>query len=150
MSEKSHRKPFVGGTAPRRVLFLCTANSARSQLAEGLARAAAPEGAEVWSAGTKPASLHPLALEVMHEIGLDIAAQRSKGLDETPWREVDTIVTLCGDAEETCPAVGSGVRRLHWPLPDPAKVPEGERLAAFREARDEIRWRVASLWPGGD
>lgn len=150
MPERHNTRNRIGGAAPRRVLFLCTANSARSQLAEGLARALAPAGAEVWSAGTSPDTIHPMAIEVMKEIGIDIAAQRSKGLDETPWRDVDAIVTLCGEAEETCPAVGMNVRRMHWPLPDPAKAPEERRLDAFREAREEIRWRVASLWPGGD
>ena len=142
--------PRTASAPARRVLFLCTHNSARSQIAEGLARSMAPDGAEVWSAGTKPSRVHPLAVEVMKEIGIDLSAQRSKAMEETPWREADTIVTLCGEAEEACPAVGGVVRRLHWPLPDPGMAPESERLTAFRAVRDEIRWRVSSLWPGGD
>ncbi|MBI1799198.1 MAG: arsenate reductase ArsC [Candidatus Eisenbacteria bacterium] len=132
-----------------RVLFLCTHNSARSQIAEGLARALAPAGVEAWSAGTSPGTVHALAIEVMREAGLDIGSQRSKGLDDVPWSEADTVVTLCGEAEQHCPVLKAGVRRVHWPLPDPAAAPKSERLAAFRAARDEIRWRVASLWPRG-
>jgi arsenate reductase len=134
---------------PRRVLFLCVHNSARSQIAEGFARALAPAGVECWSAGSEPRSVHPLAVQVMREAGIDLAGQRSRRIDEVPWREADTVVTLCGEAEGICPAVAGEVRRVHWPLPDPSAAPEGERLAAFRRARDEIRWRVASLWPGG-
>jgi arsenate reductase len=135
---------------PERVLFLCVHNSARSQIAEGLARALAPEGAFVWSAGSEPTRLHPLAIEVMKEAGIDIAGQRSKRLDEVPWREADTVVTLCGEADEVCPTLAADVRRRHWPLPDPVAAPEAQRLAAFRETRDEIRWRVVSMWPRGD
>ena len=140
----------TGSTVPRRVLFLCIGNSARSQLAEALARSMAPAGTEVWSAGTAPKQLHPMAVVVMREAGIDIGQQRAKALDAVPWREADTVVTLCGEADEACPALAAGVRRLHWPLPDPAQAKEKDQLAAFREARDEIRWRVASLWPGGD
>ena len=150
MAETNHPAAPTTSVPARRVLFLCTHNSARSQIAEGLARSVAPEGAEVWSAGTTPGGVHPLAVEVMKEIGIDISGQRSKNLDETPWRQVDTIVTLCAEADEACPAVAGSVRRLHWPLPDPGRAPESERLEAFRAARDELKWRVSSLWPGGD
>ena len=132
---------------PLKVLFLCTHNSARSQMAEGLARLLAPSSVQVWSAGTKPRGVHPHAIEVMRELGIDLSAHTSKSLDEVPWRECDTVVTLCGDAAEACPALAAEVRRLHWPLPDPSAAPEAERRAAFEEARDEIRWRVACLWP---
>ena len=144
------RPPAFISAPPRRVLFLCTHNSARSQMAEALARANAPEGAEVWSAGTEPGTVHPLAIEVMAEVGIDIRGQRSRGLDEVPWREADTVVTLCGDADEACPAIGPTVRRVHWPLPDPARAPEATRHQAFRVTREEIRWRISSLWPRGD
>ena len=149
MAEKERAAAFVGGTSPRRVLFLCTRNSARSQIAEGLARAVAPSGTEIWSAGTEPGTLHPLALEVMREIGIDLGQQHAKAIDQTPWREVDTVVTLCAEADEACPVLPTEVRRLHWPLPDPARAPEEQRLEAFRSARDEIRRRVSSLWSGG-
>ncbi|HTM58640.1 MAG TPA: arsenate reductase ArsC [Candidatus Udaeobacter sp.] len=149
--EQPTRPPAPTASVPaRRVLFLCTHNSARSQIAEGLARSIAPEGAEVWSAGTSPGAVHPLAIEVMKEIGIDLSGHRSKKLDETPWREADTVVTLCAEAAESCPVIGGNVRRLHWPLPDPGRAPESERLTAFRTVRDELKWRVSSLWPGGD
>ena len=132
---------------PRQVLFLCVHNSSRSQIAEGIARAVAPADTVIWSAGTEPRGVHPLAAQVMDEIGIDISAQASKHLDQVPWREADTVVTLCGEGAEVCPVVAGTVRRIHWPLPDPSAAPESRQLAAFREARDEIRWRVAALWP---
>jgi arsenate reductase len=149
MSEHSsplHPTVFINDP-PRRVLFLCMHNSARSQIAEGLARARAPKDVTVWSAGTEPAGVNRWAIEVMDEIGIDIRAQTSKHLHEVPWRDADTVVTLCGEADEVCPAVAGDVRRLHWPLPDPSQTQEAERLRAFREARDEIRRRIEGLWP---
>ncbi|MBI1796524.1 MAG: arsenate reductase ArsC [Candidatus Eisenbacteria bacterium] len=141
--------PAIITAPPVRVLFLCVHNSARSQMAEGFARALAPPGVEVISAGSEPSTVHPLAIEVMREAGIDLGSQRSKRLDDVPWQTADTVVTLCGEAEAVCPAVAAPVRRVHWPLPDPAAAPEAERLAIFRDVRDEIRWRVASLWPRG-
>jgi arsenate reductase (thioredoxin) len=132
---------------PRRVLFLCLHNSARSQMAEGFARRLKPADVEVWSAGTEPAGVHPMAVAVMRELEIDISGQVSRHLDAVPWREADTVVTLCGEAEEACPAVGGRVRRVHWPLPDPSRASEADRERVFREVRDEIRWRVSSLWP---
>jgi arsenate reductase len=128
------------------ILFLCVANSARSQMAEGLARAMAPPGYRFLSAGSEPGALHPLAVAVMAEVGIDISGQRAKGLDAVPLDEVDTIVTLC--AEEVCPVVPGQVRRLHWPLPDPARAAgsEAERRAAFRAARDRLRELLPALW----
>ena len=129
------------------VLFLCTGNSCRSQMAEGFARALAPPGVRVWSAGTEPAGLNPLAVEVMGEAGIDIAGQRSKALSALPLGEIDTLVTLCGDAAERCPAFPGTVERLHWPLRDPARAAGSpdQVLQAFREVRDEIAARVRSL-----
>ena len=128
------------------VLFLCVANSARSQMAEGLARATAPAGYRFLSAGSEPGTLHPLAVEALAEVGIDISGQRAKGLSRIPLDEVNTIVTLC--AEEVCPFVPSEVRRLHWPLPDPARAAgsDGERLDAFRAARDRLRELLPQLW----
>jgi len=146
----STRPPTFISAPPRKVLFLCVGNSARSQIAEGFARAMAPPGTETWSAGSRPKELHPLAVEVMKEVGVDIAGHRSKKIDDVPWQGVDTVVTLCAEAEPECPVLASSVRQVHWPLPDPAAAPPKERLEAFRQARDEIRWRVASLWPHGD
>jgi arsenate reductase len=134
---------------PERVLFLCVHNSARSQMAEGFARALAPPGVTVASAGSEPRGVNPHAIEVMREVGVDISGQQSRHLDEVPWREADTVVTLCGEAAEVCPAVAGDVRRVHWPLPDPSAAPPDRALEVFRQVRDEIRWRVASLWTGG-
>ena len=141
------RPPAFITAPPKRVLFLCVHNSARSQMAEGFARRAAPAAVEVWSAGTEPRSVHPVAIEVMAEIGIDLTGHRAKSLDEVPWRDADTVVTLCGEAEEVCPTLAADVRKVHWPLPDPSRAPESERLETFRRVRDEIRWRVSSLWP---
>ncbi|GIX06287.1 MAG: arsenate reductase [Candidatus Poribacteria bacterium] len=131
---------------PRHILFLCVANSARSQMAEGLARAMAPEGVEVYSAGSRPSRLNPDAVRAMAEIGIDISHQRSKGIEAVPVERIDTVITLC--AEEVCPTFPRPVQRLHWPLPDPAAVkgsPE-ERLEAFRRVRDEIARRLRELF----
>jgi arsenate reductase len=144
------RPPAFITVPPRRVLFLCVHNSARSQIAEGLARHLAPPGVEIWSAGSKPGTVDPRAIQVMQEIGIDIGAQRSKPLDQVPWRDADTVVTVCGERDEVCPAVASGVRRVHWPLPDPTQAPQDQALGAFRDTRDELKWRIASLWPQGD
>jgi arsenate reductase (thioredoxin) len=132
---------------PQRVLFMCVGNAARSQMAEGFARKMAPEGVEVWSAGVKPKVVNPLAVEVMKEAGIDIGGQTSKHLDDVPWQGADTIITLCAENAELCPVVPAEVRTMHWPLDDPTAAPKNEALAAFRQARDEIKWRVASLWP---
>ena len=150
MTEPDPRPAAFISAPPRNVLFLCVHNSARSQIAEGFARALAPADVTIASAGSEPRGVNPFAIQVMQEVGIDITGQRSRRIDEVPWREADTVVTLCGEAEEVCPTVAAQVRRMHWPLPDPSAVPEPERLAAFRLARDEIRWRVASLWPRGE
>ena len=135
---------------PKKVAFLCVHNASRSQMAEGFARAVAPPDVHVMSAGTQPRGVHPSAVSVMQEVGIDLTGHRSKHIDEVPWVEADTIVTLCGEDDEICPPVGAQVRRVHWALPDPSLRPEAEQLQGFRELRDEIRWRVASLWPRGD
>jgi len=131
------------------VLFLCVANSARSQMAEGLARAMWPSAVRVWSAGSRPTSVRPEAVQVLAEIGIDISGHRSKSVAEIPAAEVDTVVTLCG--EEECPVFLGQATRLHWPFPDPAAGPPASReavLARFREVRDRIRARLAELAPG--
>jgi arsenate reductase len=131
------------------VLFLCVANSARSQMAEGLARNLAPPGYRFLSAGSEPRTLNPLAVAALAEDGIDISEQRAKSVGEIPLDTVDTIVTLC--AEEVCPVVPGAVHRLHWPLPDPAAVAGGdaERLRAFRETRDRLRELLPGLWERG-
>ncbi len=127
------------------ILFLCVANSARSQMAEGMARALAPRGVRVHSAGSRPGRLHPLAVEVMEEMGIDISGQKPKGIDAVPLDRISTVVTLCG--EEVCPILPRPTRRVHWPLPDPAAVKGGRdaRLGAFRRVRTELRLRVGAL-----
>ena len=122
------------------ILFLCVANSARSQLAEGLARAAAPAGYRFLSAGSQPGQLNPLAVAVLREDGVDISHHHAKGLDAIPLDDVDMIVTLC--AEEVCPVVPGNVRRLHWPIPDPTN------LTSFREARNRLKMLLPRLWEG--
>jgi len=133
--------------APRGVLFLCVANSARSQLAEGIARALAPPGVKVWSAGSQPTRVRPEAIVVLAEIGIDITAHRSKAVSEIPADEVDAVITLCG--EEECPVFLGRARRLHWGLPDPAAFggSEAERADAFRRTRDELRRRLVRVFP---
>jgi len=132
--------------APRGVLFLCVANSARSQLAEGIARSLAPAGVTVWSAGSQPTRVRPEAIAALDETGIDISAHRSKSVSEIPAGQVDTVITLCG--EEECPVFLGKARRLHWGLPDPAAVAgDGSaRLEAFRQVRDELRRRLEVVW----
>ena len=131
---------------PKGILFLCVADSARSQMAEGIARALAPTGVQIWSAGSHPTKVHPEAIEVLKEIGIDISRHRSKAVEEIPSEEIDTVITLC--AEEECPVFLGKARRLHWGLPDPAAAgnSELESLGAFREIRDELRRRIDSFF----
>lgn len=127
-----------------RVLILCTGNSARSQMAEGLLRHDAGESYQVFSAGTKPSYVRPEAIAVMHEIGIDISRQRSKSLDEFAGHEFDCVITVCDNARESCPVFPARTKRIHWSIEDPAAVSgsEDERLAAFRHIRDELRSRL--------
>ena len=127
------------------LLFLCVANSARSQMAEGLARARFGPRARVASAGSWPTAVNPLAVAALDEVGIDIREQRSTSVDDVDPATVDVVVTLC--AEEVCPVFPGRVRRLHWPMPDPAGAPgsEAERLERFRAVRDEIARRLADL-----
>jgi thioredoxin type arsenate reductase len=131
----------------KRILFLCVANSARSQMAEGLARNLLGEGFEVTSAGTQPSKVNPYAVAAMAEIGIDISGHRSKSVDEIDAAAIDLVVTLC--AEEVCPVLPGRVRRLHWPIADPASTdpsltPEDLR-GRFRTARDQIAARMRVL-----
>lgn len=130
------------------ILFLCVANSARSQIAEGIARSLAPAGVNVWSAGSRPTAVRPEAIAVLEEIGIDISQHRSKSVAEVPVAEVDTVITLCG--EEECPLFPGKVTRLHWGLPDPAanQGNEQDRLNAFRATRDELCRRLEMFFEG--
>ncbi|MBI2813167.1 MAG: arsenate reductase ArsC [Opitutae bacterium] len=124
------------------VLILCTGNSCRSHLAEGVLRAAAGDLLDVQSAGSKPAGyVHPLAFQVMREIGIDISSHRSKSMNEFLTGPVETVITVCGHADQACPVFPGQVNRHHWPFDDPAHATgtEAEKLAVFRRVRDEIR-----------
>jgi arsenate reductase len=125
----------------KRVLFLCTHNSARSQMAEGLMNRMPGDHYQAFSAGTEPGTVHPLAVKVMAEIGIDISAQRSKHVREFMGREMDLVVTVCDNAREACPFFPDARENRHASFPDPAAVVgnENEKLAAFRETRDAIR-----------
>src|SRR5512139_1713629 len=136
----------IRAARPRHVLFLCVANSARSQMAEGIARSLAPRGVKVSSAGSAPSRLNPLAVRALAEIGLDISAQRSKSVEEIPPDDVDAVVTLC--AEEVCPVFLGKALRIHWGMSDPAAAAGSEeaKLQAFRDVRDELRRRLAVVF----
>ncbi|HXG17517.1 MAG TPA: arsenate reductase ArsC [Methylomirabilota bacterium] len=128
------------------LLFLCVANSARSQMAEGLARRLFAETVRVQSAGSHPTHVHPLAIAVMAEVGIDIAGHTSKSVDTIDLAAVDTVITLC--AEEVCPVFLGQAERLHWPTPDPAGHEDeshAQQLERFRAAREQIRGRLNIL-----
>lgn len=130
---------------PKHILFLCVANSARSQMAEGIARSMAPKGVRVSSAGSAPASVRPEAVQALGEIGIDISSHQSKGIEDLAGEDVDAVITLC--AEEVCPAWLGETNRLHWGLPDPAAIEETKaRQQAFREVRDELLLRMTRLF----
>ena len=131
---------------PRHILFLCVANSARSPMAEGIARSLAPPGMKVSSAGSSPSPVRPQAIQVLEEIGIDISGHRSKGLESIDAGSVDAVITLC--AEEVCPVFLGEAARVHWGLPDPAAVAgtEETRLNAFRSVRDELLRRLKVLF----
>jgi len=124
------------------ILILCTGNSCRSHLAEGILRVALGDSFDVQSAGSKPAGyVHPLAIRVMKEIGIDISGHRSKHLDEFLKQPVETVITVCGNADQACPMFPAQVNRHHWGFDDPAHATgtDDEKLAVFRKVRDEIR-----------
>jgi arsenate reductase len=124
-----------------RVLFLCTGNSARSQMAEGLLRAKAGDRYEVFSAGTKPVGLNPNAVEALKELGIDISQYRSKSVDEFAGQQFDHVATVCDNAKESCPIFPGGGERIHHSFEDPAAASPAEQRAKFRQVRDQIaRW----------
>ena len=129
----------------KRILILCTGNSARSQMAEGLMRRATDGDTEVFSAGTKPSLVRPEAIAVMSELGIDLSGHRSKSVDEFAGREFDYVITVCDNANEACPVFPGKTKRLHWPFEDPAGVAgsEEERRTEFRTVRDQIRAKIA-------
>jgi arsenate reductase len=146
VSTWEHDVQAIRAARPRHVLFLCVANSARSQMAEGIARALAPAGVKISSAGSHPSTLNLLAVKTLGEIGLDISGHRSKSVNDIPPDDVDVVVTLC--AEEICPVFLGKALRVHWGLSDPAAVPGDDetRLRAFRRVRDELRRRLVAVF----
>ncbi len=127
-----------------KVMFLCTGNSCRSQMAEGLAREIGRSVLEPSSAGLMAAGVHPKAIAVMKEIGIDISGQNSKAIDERLLKSMDQVVTLCDNAAEACPMTPEKIKRLHWPINDPVKArgTEAEIMQDFRRARDEIKEKI--------
>lgn len=146
-AESTRAESRTNPGATRRVLFLCTHNSSRSQIAEGFLRAHGGDRYAAFSAGTRPGGIHPLAIRVMAEVGIDIseaAGHTSKGLDAYSGQTFDLVVTVCDSAAEECPFFPGAQRQEHWSFPDPSATtgPEDERLVAFRQARDAIAARV--------
>jgi arsenate reductase len=138
-------EPAHSTEQPLRVLFLCTHNSSRSQMAEGLLRARGGGAYEVFSAGTEPRVVHPLAIKVMQEIGIDISNQAAKGIEAfANVPPMDLVVTVCDEAAETCPFFPNARRQVHWGFPDPSQAQgsEEERLAVFRHIRDQIATKI--------
>jgi arsenate reductase len=132
------------------ILFLCTGNSCRSQIAEGWARQLAGNRHTIQSAGIEAHGKNPRAIAVMQEAGVDISGQESTRVTDAMLDAADLVVTVCGHADEHCPALPAGTRKLHWPLNDPAKAcgSEAEIMAVFRASRDDIRQRVSELLTG--
>ena len=130
-----------------KVMFLCTGNSCRSQMAEGFARELGKGLLEPYSAGLMAAGVHPRAIAVMKESGIDISGQRSKEIDADLLRTMDIVITLCGNAEESCPWTPPEIKRIHWPIKDPVGTigTEEEIMKEFRRARDEIREKVSAF-----
>jgi arsenate reductase (thioredoxin) len=144
--------PEQGAEARRRVLFLCTHNSARSQMAEGLLRHFGGDRFEVYSAGTEATYVRPEAIAAMAELGVDISGQESKTLDRYLSESFDHVVTVCDDANEACPVFPGAKNRLHWSFRDPSRATgsDGERLEVFRRVRDGILGRIErELVPAG-
>src|SRR3989338_7600151 len=128
----------------KRVLFLCTGNSCRSQMAEGILRKLGNDYYDVFSAGTKPSVVNPLAIKAMNELNIDISHHRSKSMDEFKDQHVDFVITVCGRANESCPIFPNDTKRIHWSFDDPAeaKGSEEERMIVFRRVRQEIERRI--------
>jgi arsenate reductase (thioredoxin) len=143
MTQRTHLE-----TIPMRVFFLCTHNSLRSQMAEGLLQARGGSAYAVFSAGTQPRSVHPLAIKAMRELGIDISDHRAKGIEVFRTQPpMDLVITVCDDAAESCPFFPNARRQEHWGFPDPSRVEgsEEERLAAFCRVRDLIATRITQF-----
>jgi arsenate reductase len=128
------------------ILFVCTGNMCRSQMAEGFAKSMLPKSWRVFSAGTIASGVHPIAIGVMQELGVDITDQYSKTLAEVPIDEIDYVVTLCGDARDRCPVFPNAVSQEHWPIEDPIYANGSpEAMDVFRRVRDDIHTRMQNL-----
>ena len=140
------------GDHRKRVLFLCTGNSCRSQMAEGFLRHLAGERFESLSAGTRPVPLNPLAVKAMAEVGIDISRQRSKGPETFAAPRMDVVITVCARANDNCPVYPAATERLHWEIDDPAETTgiEEERMSVFRSVRDEICHRIRAFLEAAD
>jgi len=125
----------------RGILFLCTGNSCRSQMAEGFAKKMLPKDIKIFSAGLEPKGVHPTAIKVMQEIGVDISQQKSKNISEILLDKINIVITLCGDAAERCPIFPGKVKRIHWEIEDPAKAQGSDEKIAivFRKVRNKIK-----------
>jgi arsenate reductase len=134
-------------SAKKRVLFLCTHNSARSQMAEGLLRSLAGDEFEVYSAGTEATFVRPLAIKAMQELGIDISRQESKTLERYLKDRFDYVITVCDSANEACPFFAGAKQRLHWSFPDPSKAQgtEDDQLKIYRAVRDAIRGKIENV-----
>ena len=123
------------------ILFLCTGNSCRSQMAEGFAKKILSNDLKIFSAGIEPKRIHPIAVKVMQEVGIDISKQESKNISELPLDKINIVITLCGDAAERCPVFPGKVERIHWEIEDPAKAHGSDKEIAmvFRKVRDKIK-----------
>ena len=131
----------------KKVLFICTGNSARSQMAEGFLRNIAGDKFEVFSAGIKPTQVNPLAIKVMDEIGIDISKHRSKSVMEFIKQDFDYVITVCDNAQKTCPVFPGEHEKIHWDLEDPAAADgsEADRLLVFRKVRDDIKKNILTF-----
>ncbi len=140
-------KTIGKGPSLKKVMFLCTANSCRSQMAEGLAKEYGKDLIDIYSAGLMAAGVHKRAAAVMKEIGIDISKQESKTIDENLLKQMDIIVTLCSYAETLCPSTPAGIKRIHWPIKDPVGTMGNEEqiMNEFRRARDEIKENIREL-----
>ena len=128
------------------ILFVCTRNSCRSQMAEVFAKKMLPKNMVIFSAGLEPKGVHPMAIKVMQEIGVDISHQKSKNISEIPIDKIDLVITLCGDAAERCPIFPGKVERIHWEIEDPAKDQGSDKeiIIVFRKVRDNIKSYIIS------
>ena len=148
MNEKSWQSEAaeLKRLAPKHFLFLCVANSARSQMAEGVARSLAPAGVKISSAGSRPSKVNPLAIQALAEVGIDITGHFSKAVETIPPDDVEVVITLC--AEEECPLFLGKAKRIHWGLPDPggAGLTDAQKLQSFRDVRDELVRRLSAVF----